>query len=1597
MIPETNVNWKAFEFKYADNPQKAFESLTYYLFCGEFGKKYGIFRYFNQPHIETMPITSGDRIIGFQSKYYSDSVNMSGKESELTSALEGAARTYQGITTLYFYISRDFPPSSKKDAVKPAYLERIESKANNLGIEIVWRTRGNIEAQLMQEGRFAACRNLYFQVDSAVQTCCEGLKNCKTRLLNDISTSLAYQGQTITLMHNRFDLTEFIGSEDQVLIIDGGAGMGKSALFKQTFTLLHPETVLLAFKCTDLDVPDIRHFLSIYGNLTLEEVLEIYNEADTRILYIDSAERYFTIKYQQTAEDILNVFLSAGWKLVFTIRTTYCEPFRDYMLQSVRVQQHQVRPIDRGVLSELSRTYGFILPKDDKLLELLCTPFYLGLYFRIEDLDKQEMLSLNIETFERTVWNEIIRQNKTRRDDMPARREAALKKITMAMLRGEAYLYTIQNDDDYSALKALEQGGILSQTEDANSYYYNHDVFEELAANHIFTDRYEDHPDGEAFFAPFRPSLRTRKLFRGWLIRFTANQENQNIVFCFLSRDDIARIWKDEVLLGVISSESLKDVFSQIVSNSGAMLKKTALMLDTCCRVANYSGLGKSSGSLLPFRFSTPSGYAWKAFLDYISQNKCSLSWDIDLCSAVIQALDSWTKQIQYAHDENTRTAGEIACFLYEKTYSDSEPRYLGSSLREKLQDIMLNAAWMIQDQLKRIFQPVLEDTGDQEDENSPTYSAFGPRHSRPDAPAFCLDLAESAVSDALHFGQFPLAMPEITIKLMEKLWHGSDNAPVFHNIDMDAYFGLRHFVSNQYGPVSSYKTPIMPLLNTNMKAATDFLIAFVSDAGNAYMHSHLNIDYNECKSIILHIAGVQVKQAASDRLWKMYRGTHVGPDLLVSLLMGFEKWLLGMAKKSEPGKLVKYCQYILLRSTNVMLTAVIVSAAEAYPNKLFDLICELLKTPEVFHFDTVRFTAEKTSSFLLFGTNIFEKEHLESNKLPHRNVRLENVILNYQADASKRSNQSFRQHINKLYQALDEVTDDIESWPTEDKYAYYRMDLRRYDKVTDARTDDNGHITYVVEPDYTDDMRALSEQTARDSEAIMKYFDLLLWSEGAFQGDGQGKQYDSKFSNLAATCQIFREVSDCLDDLLEHPDTANQQSELYIHRYIACLSFTGAVLFRDHRNELPPEDLDICVDTILGLGYLFTHAPELERIQAGNGLEAVAAGLALMIAEDDEDPENEYDPLRLLLELLLLDRGDQNRIHNQIATNAWANSMRVGWQVVHLFSFLADRYEDMVESHVSTTIDDFWGSYLDAIKSILGKTTAELTSIPVSKLRKTTVFSTIALISPISEQAVMIAEITKDIAMSTAFSKDADRSDDYRFLIRHILNYVNWLTDTLLCCSHDERVMLVDSFVATADLATNDNVIFLMKNLILQQETLGKEDAFWELWELLEQHVLDAFNGTKQRHYSDLAFPTGVDELVSTYLFARTKWRDGVYSCSLLSAKRAAFIQDFVTRSEHMKPILFALSHLLNTVGRDTYQDNGIDWLYDLVQEDPECSETLYNNTLYYMEEYIGRFVTRHHSCFRTDVKLANKVQTVLDYMVAQHSPIAFFIREQL
>lgn len=76
-----------------------------------------------------------------------------------------------------------------------------------------------------------------------------------------------------------------------------------------------------------MDVSDERNFLMTYGTLIIDEVLKVYEETENRILYIDAVEKYFVLENQQTFEDLLQMFISAGWKIILTIRTAYKDSF----------------------------------------------------------------------------------------------------------------------------------------------------------------------------------------------------------------------------------------------------------------------------------------------------------------------------------------------------------------------------------------------------------------------------------------------------------------------------------------------------------------------------------------------------------------------------------------------------------------------------------------------------------------------------------------------------------------------------------------------------------------------------------------------------------------------------------------------------------------------------------------------------------------------------------------------------------------------------------------------------------------------------------------------------------------------------------------------------------------------------------------------------------------------------------------------------------------------------------------------------------------------------------------------------------------------
>ena len=108
---------------------------------------------------------------------------------------------------------------------------------------------------------------------------------------------MVYKENEIILDHNMLDIESFLVSDNQILIVDGEAGSGKSALIKRVIENFSDETAFLAFRSIDMDVDDKLRFLSLHGVLKIDEVLGVYKDADFRIVYIDAEKTYITELY----------------------------------------------------------------------------------------------------------------------------------------------------------------------------------------------------------------------------------------------------------------------------------------------------------------------------------------------------------------------------------------------------------------------------------------------------------------------------------------------------------------------------------------------------------------------------------------------------------------------------------------------------------------------------------------------------------------------------------------------------------------------------------------------------------------------------------------------------------------------------------------------------------------------------------------------------------------------------------------------------------------------------------------------------------------------------------------------------------------------------------------------------------------------------------------------------------------------------------------------------------------------------------------------------------------------------------------------------
>ena len=140
------VNWSVFSNRFFQKEQWAFENMAYFLFCSEYNCPIGIFRYKDQPGIETEPIEIEGVLYGFQAKYIN---SISSEKRDIIDSIKKAKDYHPQLNKLVLYVNQELS-KNKKTKEKPQYQLDIEKTALDSDVVIEWRVPSHIEYQLLQ-------------------------------------------------------------------------------------------------------------------------------------------------------------------------------------------------------------------------------------------------------------------------------------------------------------------------------------------------------------------------------------------------------------------------------------------------------------------------------------------------------------------------------------------------------------------------------------------------------------------------------------------------------------------------------------------------------------------------------------------------------------------------------------------------------------------------------------------------------------------------------------------------------------------------------------------------------------------------------------------------------------------------------------------------------------------------------------------------------------------------------------------------------------------------------------------------------------------------------------------------------------------------------------------------------------------------------------------------------------------------------------------------------------------------------------------------------------------------------------------------------
>jgi hypothetical protein len=1566
------INWNSFAAKFNGKEQSSFEWLCYLLFCTEFNKQQGIFRYKNQAGIETEPIEHDGKVIGFQAKYFNTDIGSN--KDEIKDAIEKAKRRNTKLNKILFYLNREFSESNKIGQKDPKYKAEIEKYASKLGIEIEWRCKSFFESPFVCDQNGNIAKHFFSLEKSIIDFIGELIKHTES-VLGPIHSNMQFKDTEIKI--DRSNTLEELRAKFikcSLVILSGEAGVGKTAIIKDYYDMARGTIPFFVFKAVEFNINNINRLFTDYGPFTFRDFIVEHQNHDEKIIVIDSAEKLSDIQEREVFSEFLSALLVANWKVLITTRYGYIDALEFQLSEIHRVafQSINIERLKPENLQGLAEKYNFKLPGNKRLLELLTTPFYLNEYLRTSNKIDE---TVSYHDFKDALWKKQIVKSEYQKNNAHIKREECFLKIAFnRALKGHLVVDTSECDEE--SLRSLDFDEIIKRDPVISGYFITHDIYEEWALDRIIERTFRTTKDHQAFLQDIGTSLPIRRALRSWLSEklHDSIDEVKGLIQSMVNDADLAGYWKDEICISVLLSDYAVVFFQtfkdKLLEDNAKLLMRLVFLTRIACKEIDEDflallGVKASDPDKLTITFTRPKGNGWNSIIQFIFDNKENI--ELNHANIILPLLDDWTNKKK--NGETTKKASLIALYYYahyDEIVEISKSQYRTYSSRdeekERLVKVILSGASEISDELKAILDKVI----------SKKSTKFRDNYH---------DIVVAILGHITDGSEVNKVLPGYVIQLAELFWHQAPKTHYDYSLGIEPHFGISGHHDFHYFPSSAFQTPIFQLLQVAPVETIDFILSFTDRAVEYYKNSELGREVSTAKLVFDN--NQSSNQYISDRLWNMYRGTHVSTDLLQSMHMALEKWLLMNAKVAKKEIIESWCLHLLRKTKSASITSIVTSICLAYPSKLFNVASILFKTKEFFLYDSGRMIRDqhaKGTYSIGYGwdyqTDIYRDERIKTCADPHRGLSLEHLAFKYQleqfegesADEVRQRQEVIWKILDKYYEALPEQSIETGADKTWRLYLA-RMDTRRM--KTEVKESGDG-VVVTFNPEIDSDLRKFSEDSTGVAKAATKHTSLKLWANYRLNRNPEYQQYKT-FEDSPGS--VIEETKEILENLEKGKDPFPE-----FNRTIP--AYTCSVLIRDFVDKLIIKDKEFCRDIIIQ----FATTPLMiqhYQYQVDDGTEPSISTLPLVMQHFPKDG-NEIKSLLILL--LLNPWGEITAFATRgILDCLWethfddAHSIFLGFLLLKpkfnqfMKESIRKRRNNLPDIQEPNIIELFTEKYEVEFEKI---STNRITFNDLENLN-TLDFSVMEiafeLIPPNTQHVDHMSFLNLFLPLCAKELSKHDNKVNYYVKIRFMKKFAYFI----LSSSKDQICAYLQPFIE--NFSDSRDMAQLLQEFISVEDVLNHYDEFWITWNDFYDCIVKTYKKHVSNYYSN--------ELIHNYLLAWPYWKKGIKEWHTLKEREKEFYKKLSEDIGHHPSVLYSISKVLNEIG-SSFINDGVVWISNILQNNPQYTSTeLETNTVYYIENITRRFILINHQRIKTTLSLKNQVIVILDFLLEKGS----------